>query len=152
MKSISEIYDQAKVNYAGCVKGTLTIEEAKSTCAKLWDNLFLLYEEGSQNWRIVDKARKDHTDWWSVSTMSNYASDTDANNFKHIFLTIEKITDKSPRQLDVSIQKKRKEFSSPKVTGRTSWDFLSELHREYGIVFIVVGILLLLTVIYFDLI
>ncbi|MCG8064883.1 MAG: hypothetical protein N0C89_12155 [Candidatus Thiodiazotropha endolucinida] len=86
---------KAKDAHSRCINGTLHIEEVKDIVNNLWSELYSSFQEDSEEWRIVDKARKEHTDWWSVPTMSNYVKPDDAHNINVIIQTIEIITGKN---------------------------------------------------------
>ena len=75
MATIEEIYVRAKNAHEKTKNRLLRIDEVKEIVAELWSELFSLYEKNSIEWRIIDKGRREHTDWWSVPTTSDYAKD-----------------------------------------------------------------------------
>jgi hypothetical protein len=144
--TIEEIYLRVKEAHNKTKNQLLRIDEVKEIVSKLWEDLFNLYEKDSIEWRIIDKGRKEHTDWWSAPTVSNYAKDKEATNLKVIIQVVEKITGKVklPKASIPTNNETENSFKLNLVTGRTRWDFLSELHRHYKLQFVIVAILLFL--------
>ena len=146
MSAIEEIYLRAKDAHEKAKNRLLRINEVKKIVSGLWSDLFDLYENDSIEWRIVDKGRKEHTAWWTVPTISDYAKELEAANLNVIIQVIETITGKEKIIKTPRLKKEDSENNHTlnQITGRTRWDFFSELHRRYKPGFVLMVIFLLL--------
>ncbi|MEW8333109.1 MAG: hypothetical protein AB2728_07750 [Candidatus Thiodiazotropha sp.] len=146
MPTLEELYSRAKDAHEKAQKRLLRIEEVKGIVTALWDDLSTSYEKDSVEWRIVDKTRSEHTDWWTVPTMSSYAKDLEVYNLYVIIKVIETITGKEPQPNNIVNKEVEAliDHQLNKITGRTKWDVFSELHRRYKLWFLIIVIALLL--------
>ncbi|MEW8003413.1 MAG: hypothetical protein AB2827_11535 [Candidatus Thiodiazotropha sp.] len=132
---------KAKDAHSRCINGTLRIEEVKDIVINLWSELYSSFQEDSEEWRIVDKARKEHTDWWSVPTMSNYVKPDDAHNINVIIQTIEIITGKNIKR---SVAKQTKAVIKKNEKPKNIWPIIKKHWDTYKLT---VVLLMLLSII-----
>jgi len=146
MHTIESVYTRAKDAHAKCQNRTIRIGEVKELIVVLWEDLFSIYREGSTEWRTIDRVRKEHTDWWTVPELSDYAQSLEQNNIYVILKVIEKLTGKGVIKTAPHKDNLLNSFIDEKLnqtTGRTKWDFFSELHRYYRWSFFIVAVGLL---------
>lgn len=128
MASIENIYVKAKDAHSRCIKGTLRLDEVKDIVNSLWSELYSAFQEDSEEWRIVDKARKEHADWWRVPTMSNYVKPDDAHNVNVIIQTIEIITGKNIKR---QVVKQTKPVIKNSVKSKSIWPVIKKQWDTY---------------------
>ena len=158
MSTLEKIYERAVETRDKCRRRVLLQSEVQEQVKELWSELLGAYPEDSEQWRIADRSRREHTDWWSVPKMSQYAEKDDCVNIEVVIRTIEEISGKSALSKPRSVAKKHTDVRfhltpSAAVTGRTAWDIFEIYKDRYGKKFllaIIVAVVLLLAFVHWQ--
>ena len=137
MSTLEKVYERAVEAREKCKRRVLLQSEVQEQVKELWSELLGAYPEDSEQWRIADRSRREHTNWWSVPKMSQYAEKDDCVNIEVIIRTIEEISGKSASRTPQAVTKKHSEVGSHQtpravVTGRTGWDIFETYKDRYG--------------------
>lgn len=97
MTTLECVYDRAVDALSRCKRRLLLQPEVQILVNEIWDELEALYPSGSEQWRIIDRSKREHTNWWSVPTMSQYVKGVDCGNIEVLVSTIEEVFGKPVR-------------------------------------------------------
>ena len=158
MATLEKIYERAVEARDKCRRRVLLQSEVQEQVKELWFELLGAFPEDSEQWRIVDRSKREHTDWWSVPKMPQYAEKDDCVNIEVVIRTIEEISGKSASRSPRAVAKKLTNIGpaptpSVAVTGRTAWDIFETYKNRYGIKFflgLIVAVALLLAFVHWQ--